>query len=166
MRQKTPQSRIIIITGANNGIGLAMAESLLQGGDFVAALDLSLNHLDPGNPNLLACMCDVSDAHQVQSSIDEIIHHWGRVDILINNACLALYTGFEERLMEDIRQEFEVNYYGYLNLISAVLPSMKKQGHGVIHNVSSAVGFTGMPGMIGYTSAKGAIEAMTRSTHH
>jgi NAD(P)-dependent dehydrogenase (short-subunit alcohol dehydrogenase family) len=163
MRQNNRRHRIIIITGANNGIGLAMAESLLQGGDFAAALDLFVNHLDPGNPNLLGCICDVRDPCQVKTTIDEIIHHWGRLDILINSACLALYTGFEERLMEDIRQEFEVNYYGYLNLISVVLPYMKKQGHGVIHNVSSAVGFTGMPGMIGYTSTKGAIEAMTRT---
>jgi NAD(P)-dependent dehydrogenase (short-subunit alcohol dehydrogenase family) len=88
---------------------------------------------------------------------------WVSVDILINNACLALFTPFEQRSIDDIRREFEVNYYGYLNMIRAVLPVMKKQGHGVIHNFSSGVGFTGMPGMIGYTSTKGAIESMTRT---
>lgn len=94
--------------------------------------------------------------------VGEIIRQWG-VDILINNACLALYTPFDERTLDDIRREFEVNYFGYLNLIRAVLPVMKKQGHGVVHNFSSGVGFTGMPGMTGYTSTKGALEALTRT---
>ncbi len=66
------------------------------------------------------------------------------MDILVNNACLALFTRFEDRSVEDIRREFEVNYFGALNLIREVLPVMKKQGNGVIHNVSSGVGFTGM----------------------
>ena len=57
----------------------------------------------------------------------------------------------------------EVNYFGYLNTIQAVLTLMLKQGHGVVHNLSSGVGYTDMPGMNGYTSSKGAIEALTRS---
>jgi len=156
-------SRIIIITGANNGIGLAITKTLLTAGDRVAALDLSVDHLDQANPNLLPFICDVTDPQRVQSVVDEVLARWNTVDILINNACLALFTLFEERTIEDIRREFEVNYFGYLNLIHAVLPVMKKQGHGVIHNFSSGVGFTGMPGMVGYTSTKGAIEAMTRT---
>lgn len=156
-------SRIIIITGANNGIGLAITKTLLTAGDRVAALDLSVDHLDQANPNLLPFICDVTDPQRVQSVVDEVLARWNTVDILINNACLALFTLFEERTIEDIRREFEVNYFGYLNLIHAVLPVMKKQGRGVIHNFSSGVGFTGMPGMVGYTSTKGAIEAMTRT---
>jgi NAD(P)-dependent dehydrogenase (short-subunit alcohol dehydrogenase family) len=156
-------SRHIIITGANNGIGLSMAKSLLDIGNQVAALDLSVGHLDRSNPNLLTFVCDVTDPQRIKAVVDEIIDKWGGVDILINDACLALFTPFDKRSMQDIRSEFEVNYFGYLNLIRAVLPTMKKQGHGIIHNFSSGVGFTGMPGMIGYTSTKGAIEAMTRT---
>ena len=155
--------RVIIITGANNGIGLAMTKALLQKGDRVAALDISVSHLDRSDPNLLPLVCDVTNRQRVQAVVDEIVSQWGGVDILINDACLALFTPFEKRSMEDIRREFEVNYFGYLNLIKAVLPVMKKRGHGVVHNMSSGVGFTGMPGMIGYTSTKGAIEAMTRT---
>jgi NAD(P)-dependent dehydrogenase (short-subunit alcohol dehydrogenase family) len=155
--------RTITITGANNGIGLAMTKSLLEMGDRVAALDLSLENLGQTHPSLLPLRCDVTDPARIQSIVDEVVREWGGVDILINNACLSLFTPFEQRTLDDIRREFEVNYFGYLNMIRAVLPTMKKQGHGVIHNFSSGVGFTGMPGMTGYTSTKGAIESLTRT---
>ncbi len=154
--------RKILITGGNNGIGLAMTQSLLDMDDQVAVLDLALENL-PQNPNLLKTACDITKPTQVRKAVSAIIDYWGGVDILINNACLALFTPFEERALSDIRREFEVNYFGTLNLIRAVLPVMKKQGRGVIHNLSSGVGFTGMPGMTGYTSTKGAIEALTRT---
>jgi NAD(P)-dependent dehydrogenase (short-subunit alcohol dehydrogenase family) len=156
-------NRNILITGANNGIGLAMTRALLEMGDHVAGLDFSLENLSARTTNLIPFTCDVSDPARIQIVMDEVLHQWAGVDILVNNACLALYIPFEQRSLEDIRREFEVNYFGYLNMIRAVLPAMEKQGHGVIHNVSSGVGFTGMPGMIGYTSTKGAIEAMTRT---
>ena len=154
--------RTILITGGNNGIGLALTQSLLEMEDRVAVLDLSLENL-PQTQNLLTFVCDITKPAQVQSVMDDVVNIWGGVDILINNACLALFTPFEDCQLADIHREFEVNYFGYLNLIRAVLPVMKKQGHGVIHNLSSGVGFTGMPGMTGYTSTKGAIEAMTRT---
>jgi NAD(P)-dependent dehydrogenase (short-subunit alcohol dehydrogenase family) len=155
--------RIILITGANNGIGLALTQSLLEMGDCVAALDLSLENLDQTHPSLLPFRCDVTNPPQIQMVVDQIVLKWGGIDILINNACHALFILFEARSLEDIRREFEVNYFGYLNMIFAVLPMMKKQGFGIIHNMSSGVGYTGMPNMAGYTSTKGAIESLTRT---
>ena len=131
--------------------------------DRVAALDLSLGNLDSTYRNLRPFICDVTDSRRVQSVVDEVAHQWGGVDVLVNNACLALFKRFEERTIDDIRREMEVNYYGYLNTIQAVLPIMQEQGHGVVHNVSSGVAYTGMPGMTGYTSSKGAIESLTRT---
>jgi NAD(P)-dependent dehydrogenase (short-subunit alcohol dehydrogenase family) len=163
MKRDIPVPRTILITGANNGIGLAMVHALLQMGEQVAALDLSTSNLSAHKNHLAPFICDVTDSISVQVTVDEVVQRWGRVDILVNNACLALFTFFEQRTIDDIRREMEVNYFGYINMIRAVLPVMKKQGYGVIHNVSSGVGFTGMPGMLGYTSSKGAIEAMTRT---
>jgi len=155
--------RKILITGANNGIGLALTHSLLEMGERVAALDLSLENLFSGDPNLLLFPCDVTDSRRVETVVGDVLANWGSIDILINNACIALFTRFEDRSLDDIRREFEVNFFGYLNLIQAVLPGMKQQRAGVVHNLSSGVGFTGMPGMTGYTSTKGAIEAFTRT---
>jgi NAD(P)-dependent dehydrogenase (short-subunit alcohol dehydrogenase family) len=154
--------RWIIITGANNGIGLAMSRTLLEMGERVAALDLSTENL-PAHPHLLAFVCDVTDAQGVQACVDEVVRAWGGVDVLVNNACLALFKPFTERSLEDTHREFEVNYFGYVHTIQAVLPVMRQQKAGTIHNLSSGVGFTGMPGMSGYTSTKGAIEALTRT---
>ena len=120
-------NRVIVITGANNGIGLAMTRSLLEVGDCVAVLDLETNNLDQTHPNLLPFRCDVTQPQQIQASIDDVVSKWGRVDVLINNACLALFIPFEQSSVDDIRREFEVNYFGYLNMIRAVIPVMKNK---------------------------------------
>jgi NAD(P)-dependent dehydrogenase (short-subunit alcohol dehydrogenase family) len=156
-------SQNIILTGANNGIGLAMTNALLEGGDCVAALDLCLEHLAPSQPRLLPLRCDVTDEVQVRATVDLIVQQWGQIDILVNNACLALFKPFSQKTLEETRQEFEVNYFGYLRMIQAVVPHMRARGAGLIHNVSSGVGITGFPGLSGYTSTKGAVEALTRT---
>jgi NAD(P)-dependent dehydrogenase (short-subunit alcohol dehydrogenase family) len=159
--------KTVVVSGANTGIGLALTEALISMGNRVAAIDLT-------GDNLAACIrtyphscvyfsCDVTDLDTVQITIDTVRKTWGTIDILINNACLAIFAGFETKKIIDTRREFEVNYFGYLNMIQAVLPIMKAQGYGVIHNVSSGVGITGFPGIYGYASTKGAIEALTRT---
>ncbi|MGD2148741.1 MAG: SDR family NAD(P)-dependent oxidoreductase, partial [Anaerolineae bacterium] len=73
----------------------------------------------------------------------EVVQLWGRVDVVVNNACVCVFSPCVDRTSEDMRQESEVHYFGYLNIIDAVLPVMPRQGHGVIHNVSSGLGITG-----------------------
>ena len=150
---------VIISTGANNGIGLGLARALDSLGHHVAAVDLSTENLT----GIDSFVCDVTDPEQVKSTIRQIIEKWGRVDVLVNNACLALFSSFEEKMPGELRRELEVNYFGYVNMIKAVLPQMKKQGSGVIHNVSSTVGTSGFEGLSGYGSAKGAIESLSRT---
>ena len=72
--------RVIAITGANNGIGLALTESLLKMGNHVATLDLDIDNLDPSHPSLLPFRCDVTQPPQIQSVIDEVASRWGRDD--------------------------------------------------------------------------------------
>ena len=158
--------RVVIVTGANRGIGLAMTRSLLALGDRVGALDIvesNLTNLSDEVDGLRPYRCDVTAAQQVHEAAADVLDTWGRIDVLVNNACIALFKPYVERTQEEIRREFEVNYFGYLNGIDAVVPAMREQGHGVIHNVSSGVGITGYPGISGYASTKGAIEALTRT---
>jgi NAD(P)-dependent dehydrogenase (short-subunit alcohol dehydrogenase family) len=159
--------KIIVVTGANNGIGLALTEALVSDGHKVAAIDLAgenLTRLTQTNPDLCRFyVCDVTDPNIVHDTVHSILNAWRGVDVLINNACLAIFARFEQKAMNETRREFEVNYFGYLNMIREILPTMKAQGGGVIHNVSSGVGITGFPGIYGYASTKGAIEALTRT---
>jgi len=94
--------RAIMITGANNGIGLALTRSLLEMGDCIATLDLETNNLASlPHPNLLPFRCDVTQPQQIQAVVDEVVAKWGKVDVLINNACLARFIPFEERRLDD-----------------------------------------------------------------
>lgn len=159
--------KTVLVTGANNGIGFHMTKNLLAGGYSVACLDVSIENLKPLETSfaerMIVFQCDVSDSAQVNDAVSGIILQWGQIDVLINNACIAIFKPFEQRTIEDTRREFEVNYFGYLNTIQAVFPHMKKRGSGIIHNVSSGVGITGFPGILGYASTKGAIESLTRT---
>ncbi len=161
------ENPVVIVTGAGNGIGLYMTAALLERGYRVAGLDVSPGRLralqgDSGE-TLLILRCDVTDEAQVKQAVSAVADAWGRIDVLVNNACLAIFKPFEQRALEETRREFEVNYFGYLRMIAAVLPHMKARGGGIIHNVSSGVGLTGFPCLSGYASTKGAIEALTRS---
>ena len=91
-----------------------------------------------------------------------MLDEWGRIDILVNNAAVFNFGPFEDQTLDDTRREFEVNYFGCVRTIRAVLPHMKAR-EGIIHNVSSGAGLVGHPGLSGYASTKGAIEALTRS---
>lgn len=158
---------VVIVTGANNGIGFYMTKTLLEDGCCVVALDISNENLVPlqsiYSERLLVCICDVTDSLCVKNTISSTVEKWGQVDILVNNACLAIFKPFEQKTIDETRREFEVNYFGYVNTITAVLPYMKAKGKGIIHNISSGVGITGFPGIYGYASTKGAIESLTKS---
>mgnify|MGYP000606613475 CR=1 FL=1 len=157
----------VIITGANNGIGFHMAASLLQDQYRVAVFDLSGENLaemkNKYPRNLLFCRCDVTSDADIKTATDIVLEKWDSIDILVNNACEAIFSPFGMKSMEQTRREFEVNYFGYVRMIAAVLPHMKARGKGIIHNVSSGVGITGFPGIYGYASTKGAIEALSRT---
>jgi NAD(P)-dependent dehydrogenase (short-subunit alcohol dehydrogenase family) len=158
---------VVVITGADNGIGFYMTKTLLEDGYCVAALDITDENLAPLQSTyadrLLVYNCDVTDNAPVKDTIASIAEKWGQIDVLVNNACIAIFKPFEQKSLEETRREFEVNYFGYVNTIAAVLPCMKARGGGIIHNVSSGVGITGFPGIYGYASTKGAIESLTRT---
>jgi NAD(P)-dependent dehydrogenase (short-subunit alcohol dehydrogenase family) len=158
---------VVIVTGANNGIGLSMTKTLLDDGYCVAALDISDENLVPLQSiypkRLLVYICDVTENEQVKDTVSSIIEKWGQVDVLVNNACVAIFKPFEQKTITETHREFEVNYFGYVNTITAVLPHMKAKRKGIIHNMSSGVGITGFPGIYGYASTKGAIESLTRT---
>lgn len=164
----SPESRrVVVITGANEGIGYHLLTSLLEGGYRVAGLDINGEHIQsvqnkhPERARFFEC--DVTADDDVQTAIEEILNEWGQIDILVNNAAIFNFAPFEDQTLAETRREFEVNYFGYVRLIHAVLPHMRARNGGIVHNVSSGAGLVGHPGLSGYASTKGAIEAFVRS---
>lgn len=159
--------RTVVITGAGHGIGFHMCRTLLEGGYQVAAVDIDPEDLEFLRKKFVDLLdiyhCDVTDDEEVNITISSIAREWGQIDILVNNACLVLFAPFEDKSLDDTKKEFEVNFFGYVRMIKAVLPHFKARNAGIIHNVSSGVGITGFPGIYGYASTKGAIEALSRT---
>lgn len=160
-------TKVIIITNANNGLGYFMGRALLNDGYKVALIDLSVKNIkklkSKYSSQLLYYKCDVKKDNEINGTVKDILNKWGRVDVLVNNAALAIFKTFEEKDINDTIKEFETNYFGYIRMIKAIIPQMKKQRKGVIHNVSSAVGITGFKGIYGYVSTKGGIESLTKT---
>lgn len=159
--------RRVVVTGANEGIGYHLLAALLDDGYAVAALDV-----DGGNVRSLRetfpdrvrfHRYDVTDDDDVRDAVDAVLDEWDRIDVLVNNAAVFTFAPFADQTLADTRREFEVNYFGYVRTIRAVLPHMRARNAGVVHNVSSGAGLVGHPGLSGYASTKGAIEALTRS---
>lgn len=157
---------VIVITGGSRGIGRAMTLRLLEKHFPIAVLDI-LEFPQEDQPSdettFLFCRCNLMEEAEVNRCIDKVWKKWGRLDVLVNNACIAIFKPFEDKSPDEFAQEMGINLLGAVRTIQAALPYMKTQGYGLIHNVSSGVGITGFPGLSGYVSSKGALEALTRS---
>jgi NAD(P)-dependent dehydrogenase (short-subunit alcohol dehydrogenase family) len=162
-----PEGKRVVITGANEGIGYHLLTSLVKDGHRVAGLDVDGQHIESlreSHPMRVRFFeCDVTRDDDVETTIGEIRDRWGRIDVLVNNASVFNFAPFGDQTLTDTRREFEVNYFGYVRMIRAVLPHMRDRNEGIIHNVSSGAGLVGHPGLSGYASTKGAIEALVRS---
>lgn len=158
---------VVILTGANEGIGYHMLTALAEANHRIAALDINGDNVrdvrDDSAGQVRYYKCDVTDNEAVDTTVSEIIDRWGRIDILINNAGIVRVGSFQECSMTDTRHEFEVNFFGYQRMIRAVLPYMRARGSGIIHNMGSGTADTGHPGLSGYSATKGAIKALVFS---
>ena len=165
--QSSANVRVVVVTGANEGIGYHLLVALAEDGYRVAGLDVdgdAIESLREAHPtNVRYYECDVTVDGDVEAAVAGILEEWGRIDVLVNNAAILNFGFFEDQTLDDVRRTFGVNYFGYVRTIRAVLPHMRARNEGIIHNVSSGVGRVGNPGLSGYASTKGAVESLTRS---
>jgi len=156
----------VLVTGANSGIGYYLALSLLEMNNQVAVLDISVNEIsrwkDKFGADLLVIPCNLIREESVSKAISLILQSWDQIDIVVNNACKAVFGSFQQVSMSEIQEVFGVNVMGMLHVIKAVLPDMLKRKEGLIHNVGSGVGITGFKNLLGYSASKGAVETITR----
>lgn len=152
--------RVLIVTGASSGIGLATAEALAARGARVALLARSggalaaLAHRLPGSWPVVA---DLTDSARVRAAVAEVRGHYGRVDGLVNNAGRS-YAAAVEEIEPDIFDEiFHLNVLGPIVAMQAVIPLLRAQGGGSIVNVNSGTAFMTVPGYSVYTASKRAL---------
>ncbi|WP_394678519.1 SDR family NAD(P)-dependent oxidoreductase [uncultured Sphingobacterium sp.] len=157
-------SKIVFITGASKGFGKLWAEALLQRGDKVAASARNITALAElkaaYGDNLLAVKLDVNSRENVFSAVNKIKDHFGRIDVLINNAGFGLFGTTEETSEQQARDQMETNFFGSLWVAQAVLPIMRAQKSGHIIQVSSFLGLTTIPLLGLYNASKFAIEGL------
>lgn len=155
------------ITGASRGFGLEITKAVLAAGDKVVATVRSkaaeFQAGFNGNPDLLVVTMDVTNEQQVSGAVSAAIAEFGRIDVLVNNAGYGLLAGVEEASNEEVRQNYEVNVFGTLNVIRAVLPSMRARHSGHIINISSVGGLGAYIGWGLYGSTKFAVEGITEA---
>ncbi len=160
------QNKKAIITGGGSGIGKAIAVLFAKQGAVVHIIELTeesaaqtLNEIKAAGGIAEAYACDVSNRQQVQNVFEKI----GAADILVNNAGIAHVGKADTTAEADFDRVMNVNVKGVYNCIHAVIPQMRKAGGGSILNMASIAAWVGLPDRFVYSTAKGAIAAMTLS---
>jgi NAD(P)-dependent dehydrogenase (short-subunit alcohol dehydrogenase family) len=159
--------RVWMITGASRGFGAEIAKTALAAGDQVIATARNAKGLDElgGQDNVLAVAMDVTNEPQVRAGVDAAVKHFGRIDVLVNNAGFGLLGAVEEASAEEVERVFRTNVFGLLNVTRAVLPTMRKQRSGHVINISSIGGYRSYPGWGIYSSTKFAVEGIIEALH-
>lgn len=158
------EQKVVLISGATSGIGLATVKAFQEKGWKVwAGFRQSIPDELKAMENVSLCHLDVTDDSLVQSAIETILKKDKRIDALVNNAGYGL-IGVEECItLKEAQQLFDVNFFGCLRLIQAVLPTMRQQQSGHIINISSGVGVHALPGLGLYSASKFALEGLSES---
>jgi NAD(P)-dependent dehydrogenase (short-subunit alcohol dehydrogenase family) len=160
-------SRVWLITGSSTGLGRALAEAALAQGDRViitARNPDKIQDLEQQYPQTAkAVRLDVTDPVTIQTAVQSGLETFGRIDVLVNNAGYGLLGTIEEVSDQQIRDQFETNFFGLLNVTRAVLPIFKKQNSGHILNISSLGGRMTSPMLGLYHASKFAVEGLSET---
>lgn len=157
--------KVWFITGCSTGLGRALTNAALQKGYQVVATARKPEQLNdivdryPGN--VKAVRLDITKPEEVRDAVRAAIDTFGRIDVLVNNAGRGLLGALEEVSDEAIREMFEVNLFGHLDVTRVILPIMRQQRSGHILNLSSVAGFIGAPGVGVYCVTKFALEGLS-----
>ncbi|MDY7532919.1 oxidoreductase [Pseudomonas sp. Bout1] len=160
--------RVWLVTGASRGIGAKIVAAALAHGDAVVATARNAQAVTErfgAQPGLLAVQLDVTDEAQAASVARAAVEHFGRIDVLVNNAGFGLLGAVEEASAEEVRRLYETNVFGLLNVTRGVLPFMRKARSGHVINISSVGGFRSGAGFGTYCSTKFAVEGLSEALH-
>lgn len=161
--------KIWFVTGASSGLGLALVRMLLDQGHKVAAtsrdVDALLDAVDAKlEGRFLPLAVDLADERSVRRAVDAAIAGFGRIDVVVNNAAYSLAGPLETLSDGELRDNFDINVFGVLNVVRAVMPRLRAQRAGHVFNVSSILGFDGgYAGWGAYSATKFAVSGLSEA---
>lgn len=162
--------QVALITGCSSGIGYETALMLGRNGFRTFATMRNTKKSDSLQEiirkeglDVNIQQLDINDNTSIENTINNIKNETNRIDVLINNAGFGLVGFFEDLTLEEIRDQFETNFFGVLNITKKIIPIMRLQKSGTIINISSGAGQVGFPGISAYVSTKFAIEGFSES---
>ncbi len=154
-------SKVVLITGGSSGIGKSVGEYLQEKGFKVYGTSRNPDRYPNSVFPIVAL--DVTKTETISSCIAEVLRQESKIDVLINNAGAGITGPIEEIPDAEIKRNFETNLFGPINVIKAVLPTMRLQKSGLIINVTSIAGYMGLPYRGIYSASKGALELITEA---
>ena len=163
--KETDKKPVWFITGCSTGFGRELAKQVLERGHrtVVTARDpLDLDGL-PAIGDALLLTLDVTDPSQIDAAIKAAEKKFGRIDVLVNNAGIGYLAAVEEGEDSEVRRMFEINVFGLIHVIQAVLPGMRARRHGFIVNFSSIAGLCAFPSLGYYNATKFAVEGLSEA---
>ncbi|UUU36851.1 oxidoreductase [Streptomyces sp. CA-210063] len=161
----TTNRPVALVTGASSGIGKETALALVAAGFEVVGTSRDTSRVTPlGGVSLLDL--DVASDASVTAVVQQVADRFGRIDVLVNNAGTGLMGAAEENSLAQAQVVFDVNVFGVMRMVKAVLPHMRARGRGRIINISSVVGFLPSPYMAVYSASKHAVEGYSESLDH
>jgi len=160
-------TKIWLITGAGRGFGKEFAQAALSRGDKVAATVRKLGDVDDlvreFGDAVLPLELDVTDRARAFAAVQQANTHFGRLDVVVNNAGYGLFGAVEEITEQQLRDQLEVNLFGVLHLTQAALPILREQRSGHIVQISTVGGVAAFPHLGGYHASKWALEGLSES---
>lgn len=166
----TIKNKVALVTGSSSGMGFATAIMLARAGIHTYASMRNLKKsktitelASTENLPLQVVQLDVIDKKSVKEAITKIVTEKERIDVLVNNAGYGLFGSLEDISIEELKAQFETNFFGVIRVTQLVLPIMRKQKSGTIVNVSSVGGRIGLPVLSAYHSTKFALEGLSES---
>ncbi len=163
MTNDTP-GRVWLISGCSSGFGREIVLAALAAGDRVMATarrpETLADLAQAGGEQISTAALDVTDGASIRAAVDATLAVFGRIDVLVNNAGVSAIGAVEETSVKHMRDMFDVNFFGAVELTQAVLPAMREQANGTIVVMSSVGGLITYPGLSGYNATKHALVAL------
>lgn len=162
---KSFEGKVVLVTGANSGIGESAAIAFQEAGAKVFGLARRKDALEAARkkyPQIHWLLADVAKESEVDGAVQALVKEAGRLDVVVNNAGIGTFTPLADSTADSVRAQFEVNVFGPTFVTRAVLPALKAS-KGTVINIGSAAGHKTMPNAAHYGATKAALESLTKS---